>query len=151
MFLKQQINENLKQSMREGDTSKRDALRMLVSMIKNAEIEKKKQNEGLNDTEVQEVISRAVKQRRDSVEQFESGGRMDLAEKESKEIELFLFYMPAQITEDEIRETVKKVIKEVKAESMSDIGKVMGRAMQKLKGQADGNIVKRIVQEELSL
>lgn len=151
MFLKQQINEHLKQAMREGDISKRDALRMLVSMIKNAEIEKKKQEKGLDDAEVREVISRAIKQRRDSIEQFKSGGRMDLVDKENKEIETFLLYMPAQITEDEIRKTVKDVIIEVKAESVSDIGRVMGRAMQKLKGQADGNIVKRIAQEELTV
>lgn len=149
MSLKQKIFEDLKEAMKAGDAIKRDALRMLDSMIKNAEIEKKKKEEGLSDAEVQEVIARAVKQRRDSVEQYKSGGREDLAEKESKEIEILLGYLPAQLGEDKVREIVKEIIAEIGAVSKAEIGKVMGAAMGRLKGQADGNVVKKIVEEEL--
>jgi len=139
----------MKAAMKDGDAVKRDTLRMLDSMIKNTEIEKLKKEEGLNDEEVQAVIARAIKQRRDSVEQYKSGGRDDLAEKESKEIEILSAYMPAQLGEDKIREIVKAVITETGATSKADTGKVMGQAMGRLKGQADGNVVKKMVEEEL--
>lgn len=135
--------------MREGNTAKRDALRMLDSMIKNVEIEKKKREEGLSDEEVQEVIAKAIKQRKDAMAQFESGGRADLAEKEKAEVEILSVYMPEQLSEDEVRRTVKEIIAGSGAASKAEIGKVMGPAMAKLKGLADGNLVKKIVEEEL--
>lgn len=137
----------MKEAMKSGDTMKRDTLRVLGSMIKNTEIEKMKKEEGLTDAEVQEVIARAVKQRKDSVSQYTAGGRPELAEKESQEIEILMQYMPEQISEDKIREVVKEVIAATGASSKADIGKVMGQAMGRLKGQADGNDVKRIVEE----
>ena len=94
MSLKTQISEDLKNAMKSGDTMKRDTLRMLDAMIKNTEIEKLKKEEGLSDAEVQEVIARAVKQRRDSVAQYTAGGRPELAEKENQEIEILMDYMP---------------------------------------------------------
>jgi uncharacterized protein YqeY len=148
-MLKQQIRDDLKKSMKEGDAVKRDALRMLDSMIKNTEIEKLKKEEGLSDEEVQVVIARAIKQRRDSVEQYNAGGRQDLAEKEAKEIEILSAYMPEQLSSDKVREIVKSVISETGASSKADMGKVMGQAMNRLKGQVDGNVVKKIVEEEL--
>lgn len=149
MSLKAKILEDLKSAMKEGDTVKRDTLRMLDSMIKNVEIEKMKKEEGLADEEVQEVIARAVKQRKDSVTQYEAGGRSDLADKEQKEIAVLSGYMPAQMGEDEIRMAVKETISEVGASGKAEMGKVMGPAMAKLKGKADGQIVRKIVEEEL--
>ncbi len=149
MSLKQQIFEDLKSAMKAGEVEKRDTLRMLDSMIKNTEIEKKKREEGLSDAEVQEVIARAIKQRKDAIAQFEEGGRPELAEKEKKEVEILSVYMPDQLSEDKVREIVKEVIAQSGATSKAEIGKVMGPAMGKLKGQADGNLVKHIVEEEL--
>jgi uncharacterized protein len=149
-MLKKKIFEDLKLAMKEGDSFRRDTLRMVDSMIKNTEIEKKKREEGLNDSEVQEVLSRAIKQRKDAASQYEAGGRADLAEKEKKEVEILSSYMPEQLSEDEIKKTVKAVIQEVGASSKADIGKVMGLAMGKLKGQADGQLVKKIAEEELA-
>jgi len=149
MSLKQKISEDLKAAMKSGDTLKRDTLRFLDSAIKNADIEKKKREEGLNDEEIQEVIARSVKQRRDSIAQYEAGGRADLAEKEKKEMEILMAYMPTQMSEEEVKEEVKKVIAETGATSKSEMGKAMGAAMTKLKGKADGNLVKKIVEEEL--
>lgn len=128
---------------------KRDTLRFLDAAIKNVEIEKKKREEGLSDEEVQEVIARSVKQRKDSISQYESAGRQDLVEKEQKELSILMSYMPEQMDEDKVREEVKKIIAESGAASKSEMGKVMGLAMAKLKGQADGQVVRRIVEEEL--
>ena len=149
-MLKQKIVEDLKEAMKAGNTVKRDTLRMLDSMIKNTEIEKLKKEEGLSDAETQEVIARAIKQRKDAVEQYIAGGRSELAEKENKEIELLLAYMPAQLGEDKIREIIQEVIVATGAVSKADIGKVMGQAMGRLKGQADGNVVKKIAEELLN-
>lgn len=149
MALKQKIFEDLKAAMKAGETGKRDVLRMLDSMIKNVEIEKMKRETGLSDEEVLEVIARAVKQRKDAVAQYEAGGRAELAEKELKEIEILMAYLPEQMSEDAVRAAVAEIIAESGATSKAEMGKVMGQAMGKLKGQADGNLVKKIVEELL--
>lgn len=149
MTLKEQILSDLKEAMKAGDTKKRDTLRLLDSAVKNAEIEKQKRETGLSDEEVLEVIARAVKQRQDSIRQFEDGGRPELAQAEKEELEILMPYLPAQLSEDEIRVIVKEVISASGAVSPSDMGKIMGQAMARLKGQADGNVVRKIVQEEL--
>lgn len=149
MSLKQKISDDLKSAMKSGDTAKRDALRMLDSMVKNTEIEKKKREAGLDDAEIQEVIARAIKQRRDSVAQFESGGRPELAEKENKEIEILSAYMPAQMSETEVAAEVEKIIAQIPDADKSKMGQIMGMAMKELKGKADGNLVKKIVEEKL--
>jgi uncharacterized protein len=149
MALKQKIIDDLKSAMKAGDTAKRDTLRMLDSMIKNSEIEKKKREGGLDDSEVQEIVSRAIKQRKDAISQYESAGRAELVEKEQKEAEILLKYMPSQMGEDEVRTVVKGIISKTGASSVADIGKVMGASMIELKGKTDGQLVKKIAEEEL--
>jgi len=149
MNLKEKIISDLKDAMKAGDVMKRDTLRLLDNAIKNTEIEKKKKETGLSDEEILEVLGRAVKQRQDSIRQFNDGGRPELAEKEQAELDIIIPYLPAQLSEDEIRVVVKTVIEETGAAGMSDIGKVMGQAMGKMKGKVDGNVVKKIVGEEL--
>ena len=149
MNLKEKLISDIKDAMRNGETLKRDTLRLLDSAIKNTEIEKKKREEGLSDEEVLEVIARAVKQRNDSIQQFTDGGRPELAEKEQAELEILKTYLPEQMGEDEIRAIVKEIIAAAGTVSPSDMGKIMGQAMGKMKGKADGNVVKRIVGEEL--
>ena len=148
-MLKQQLLDELKTAMKSGDTVKRDVLRMLDSMIKNVEIEKQKRETGLTDEETLEVIGKAVKQRKDAAAQYTAGNRADLAEKEQAEIAILSAYLPAQLDEAIVREAVKAVIAETGATTLSDIGRVMGASMGKLKGQADGNLVKKIAEEEL--
>jgi hypothetical protein len=148
-MLKEQILSDLKNSLKSGDNFKRDVLRLLSSAIKNTEIEKMKKEEGLNDQEIIDVVKKAVKQRKDSIEQYEKGGRNDLAEKEKKEIEVMSVYLPAQIDEEKVREIIKEVIAQTGAITAKDFGKVMGMAMKKVQGQADGDTVKKIVEEEL--
>lgn len=145
MTLKEKIIADLKDAMKSGETLKRDTLRMLDSMVKNTEIEKKKRETGLNDEEVLEVISKAVKQRKDSLKQFEEGGRPELAEKEKAELEILEPYLPQQISDEALDGVVKEVIAETGAQSVSDLGKVMGSVMAKVKGQADGNRVREMV------
>jgi uncharacterized protein YqeY len=149
MSLKQQILSDLKKAMKSGDSFKRDVLRFLDSAVKNDEIEKKKKEEGLNNEEIIELISRSIKQHKDSISQYEKGGRKDLADKEKKELEILSAYMPEQLSEDKIREIVKSAIKETQATTSADMGKVMGAAMKQMKGATDGNAVRKIVEEEL--
>lgn len=149
MKLKEKITSDLKGAMKAGDVLRRDTLRMLDSAIKNVEIEKKKRETGLEEEEVLEVVSRAVKQRQDSIKQYEDGGRPELAQKEKEELDILMEYMPEQLDDDAIRSAVAEVIAATGAASPSDMGKVMGAVMTKVKGQADGNKVRQIVSEEL--
>ena len=149
MTLKEKISSDLKDAMKSGDTSRRDTLRLIDSAIKNLEIEKQKRETGLDDAEVLEVIARAVKQRQDSIRQFEEGSRPDLAEKEKVELDIIMPYLPAQLSKEAIEAVVKEVIAASSATSAADLGKVMGQAMAKMKGEADGNVVREIAQELL--
>jgi uncharacterized protein len=149
MSLKEKISTDLKLAMKEGNTVKRDTLRMLDSMIKNVEIEKKKRGVGLRDEEVIEVITRAIKQRKDSAEQYRSGGRIDLVDKEEAEVGILMGYMPEQMGEEDARKEIRTIIEAMGSVSKADMGRVMGQAMAKLKGRVDGQTVKKIVDEEL--
>lgn len=149
MPLSQKILDDLKIAMKSGDIVKRDTLRMLDSMIRNVEIEKKKREAGLSDKEIQELIRRAIKQRKEASSQYKIGGRDDLAQKEEKEVAILSIYVPQQMSENEIRKQVQKIITEVGATKIADLGRVMGAIMKRLENQADGQTVKKIVQEEL--
>ena len=135
--------------MKSGDSEKRDVLRMIDSAIKNKEIESKKREEGLDDQEIVSVISHAAKQRKDSIEQYEKGGRSDLAEKEAREIEILAAYLPEQMSEEELSEIVEKVVSDCGTDSKKEFGKIMGIVMGKVRGRADGNVVKDIIEKKL--
>jgi uncharacterized protein YqeY len=150
MAIKEKILSDLKESLKSGDNLRRDTLRLLSGAIKNTEIEKKKKEEGLNDEKILEVIRKSMKQRKDSIEQYEKGNRQDLADKEKGELEILSSYLPEQMSEEKIREEIKKIISEAGVVSQKDFGKIMGIAMKKLGSQTEGNIVKKIVEEELS-
>ncbi|MFH0906748.1 MAG: GatB/YqeY domain-containing protein [bacterium] len=162
MSLKEKIKEQIKDAMIKKDASRVSVLRMLMSVILNKEKEKrtklsKEENNpekldelsNLTDEEIIEVISSESKKRKDSIEQYEKGNRQELAEKEKKELEILVDYLPEQMDEDEIRKIISKKIEEVGASGPQDTGKIMGAIMGQLKGKADGNIVSKIVQEEL--
>jgi len=149
MSIKKNIQADIKDAMKSGDSEKRDVLRMLDSMIKNTEIEKNKREDGLNDEEVLEVVRKAVKQRKDSIQQYTDGGRKDLADKEKKEIDILTKYLPRQMSEEELIIIIKEVIKQSGIKEKSELGKVMGIIMGKVKGKADGNIVRKIVESML--
>lgn len=150
MTLKEKISADFKQAFKEKDLQKKSVLSMLQSEIKNKEIDLGKKEEGLSDEEVLAVLGRAVKQRKDSIEQYRSGGREELAVQEQSEVEILMAYLPEQISEEEVEKVVKEVIAATGASTKADIGKVMGQAMGRLKGQADGNVVRQKAEQLLS-
>lgn len=149
MKIKEQIKSDLKEAMKAGDAEKRDTLRMLDSMIKNEEIAQKSREEGLDDEAVQALVKRSVKQRQDSIKQYETGGRADLADKEKAEIEILSVYLPKQMSDEELEKIVKEVITETGAEFKADMGKVMGAVMGRVGSAADGGRVKDMVIKNL--
>jgi len=150
MKLHQQIERDLMSSLKSGDKEKAGVLRFLISAVKNFQIEKKAQDEQyLSDEDVILVLKRQAKQRKDSIDQYEKGGRAELAEKEKKELAVLESYLPAQLGGEKIREVVKAKKEALNITDRSGFGKLMGAVMQELKGQADGDAVKKAVEEEL--
>ena len=149
-MIHQQIETELKSAMKSGEKEKTGVLRFLISAIKNQQIEiKAKGDEHLKDEEVIAVIRRQVKQRKDSIAEYEKGDRQELADKEKAEMAILENYLPAQAGEEKIREVVKSKMQELGIADKSGFGKLMGAAMAELKGQADGDAVKKVVEEEL--
>ena len=142
-----QLQEELKIAMKSGEKAKTMGLRNIIGKIKAAQIDK---GETLTDEESLKILKTAAKQLKESIDQYRKGGRDDLAEKEAFELTLLEKYLPEQLSEEQIRQTVKNIVKNTGAGSMLDMGKVMGATMQELAGSADGKIVQKIVQEELS-
>ncbi len=146
MGLKEKIDEDIKSAMKTREELRLSALRMLKAAIGNAEIAKKKT---LVDEDIISLLQTAVKQRKDSAEQFGAGNRPELAEKEKAEIKILEAYLPAQLGEQEVRELVAKAVADTGAAGAKDIGKVMGKLMPLVKGKADGGLVNRLVREIL--
>jgi len=142
-----QLQEELKIAMKAGEKAKMMGLRNIIGKIKAAQIDK---GETLTDEESLKILKTAAKQLKESLDQYRKGGRDDLAEKEAFELTLLEKYLPEQLSEEHIRQTVKNIVKNTGSGSMQDMGKVMGATMQELAGSADGKIVQKIVQEELS-
>lgn len=149
-MLKQKLQDELRQSMLAKDILKTSVLRLLLSGINYYEIAKGGAGYEATDEDVLSVIQKEAKQRRDSIEEFKKANRSELVEKETKELEILQIYLPAQMSEDQIREIVKQTTSEIGATSPADMGKVMGALMSKIKGKADGGMVSKIVKEALS-
>lgn len=146
MSLLTTLNEDMKQAMRAKDKESLQVIRMLKASIQNEQIKK---GQELDDEEELTVLSREMKQRRDSLTEFEKADRTDLADKVKKEIVIVEKYLPAQFSEAEIRAIVQEAITKTGATSSKEFGKVMGAVMPKVKGKADGNQVNAIVKELL--
>ena len=134
--------------MRAKDVPRRSTIRMLEAAIKNAEIEKR--GSELPESDVLAILQRQVKQRRESIEQFEKGGRDDLAEIERVEIAIIEQYLPRQLSREEVTERARAVIDQVGASGPGDRGKVMGMLMKELRGEADGSLVNAVVGQLLA-
>ena len=145
------LSEDLKQAMRDKDKVRLRTLRSLRAALKNKEIDQRKDGEAASLSEQKQlaVLRKQVSQREDSIEQYEDAGRDDLVKKEQEEIEVLQEYMPDPLSEQELDETLQSIINEVGAESMSDMGPVMGRAMDQLRGRVDGDRVREKVQDLL--
>jgi len=142
--LKSQIEDSFKKALTERDEARLSLFRMIKSAIKNKEIEL---GHDLDDAEMTTLLEKEAKQRRDSIEQFQNGGRAELAQKEQSELDIVASFLPEKMSEEEIRGIVKQVIGEL-GEKTEDFGKIMGAVMAELKGKADGALVQKIVREE---
>ena len=142
MPLKTQLNDELKDAMRSGDTARRTTIRYLLSIIQNEEIAKRSE---LDDEGILAVLSRQAQQRRDSIEAFEKADRQDLVDKEKAELDYILPYLPQQLSADEIKELVVRAISDVGASGPGDMGKVMSQVMPGVKGRAEGKQVSSVV------
>jgi len=151
MGIQEQILDDLKHSMKNKQEDRLRVLRSLKSKLQEKEISERKEGKAtLSDEQVVEVLMKAAKQRKESIEQFQEGGRDDLVSKEQKELEIIESYLPEMLSEEEIRDIAKQKIEALGAENMSDMGKVMGALMNELKGKAEGGLVSKVVKEELS-
>jgi len=145
--LEERLVQEMKEAMKSNDKLRLSTIRMIRSTVKNKEIELRKP---LDDGEIQKAIQGMVRKGEESVEQFKLGGRMDLVEKESKEIEILKSFLPQALTQEEILKIIDETIEETQSTSLKDIGKLMKSVMPKLQGKADGKLVNQLVKERLS-
>jgi uncharacterized protein len=146
MSVMERLDQDMKQAMKDRAALKLSVIRMVKAALKNEEINKGRL---LSDDEVLTILTRELKQRRESLHEFEKASREELALKTREEIDVLSAYLPAQLSEDEIREIVREAVASTNASSKKEMGKVMGAIMPKVKGRADGNLVQKIVSEEL--
>jgi uncharacterized protein YqeY len=147
MSLKDRINEDVKAAMRAGDARRRDAIRLLTAALKQKEVDERRE---LADADVVAVIDRMIKQRRDSISQFEQGGRQDLAEAEKFELGVLQAYMPQALSDAEIEAAIDEALAATGAKAPSDMGIVMGALKGRLTGKADMGRVSALVKARLA-
>jgi uncharacterized protein YqeY len=150
MTLQERIDSEMKDAMRAKDAAKLGVLRMLKSALKNVAIEKGGANATLDDAESMQVIRKQVKQRQDSIESFEKGGRPELAAKEKEELAMLQEYLPQQLGADELQKIVRDTIAELNAATKAQMGAVMKSVQAKVAGRADGKTVSQEVQRQLA-
>ena len=141
-----EIKEQLKASMKKGDKKNVLAIRNILEKIKNVQVDSK---EELNENQIIKIIAKHAKQLRESIVQFENGNRLDLAEKEKEELKIAEQFLPAQLSENEVKDIVINVIQDLNATQMSDMGKVMKAVIDQTKGNADGKLISTLVRESL--
>jgi len=147
MSVKARITDDMKAAMRAREAQRLSAIRLLLAAIQQREVDERKD---LSDTEVASVVEKMIKQRRDSIAQFQAAGRKDLVDNETFELNLLLGYLPKQLTDAEIAEEVSAAIAQTGAKGMPDMGKVMGVLKGKLSGRADMGKVSALVKTKLS-
>lgn len=147
MGLEERLVEEMKQAMKSNEKLRLSTIRMIRTSVKNKEIEVRKK---LEDEEIQRVIQGMLRKSEESVEQFRAGGRMDLVEKETQEMEILKSFLPQSLSQEEILKVIDETIQENQASSLKDLGKVMKSVMSKLAGKADGKLINQLVKERLS-
>jgi uncharacterized protein YqeY len=147
MSLEERLVEEMKQAMKSNDKLRLSTIRMIRSALKNKEIELRKK---LEDEDIVKVVQVMVRKGEESVEQFQAGGRMDLVEKEKREIEILKSFLPQPLIQEEILKIIDQSIQETQASSPKDIGKVMKSVIPKIGGKADGKLINQLVKERLS-
>jgi len=147
MSLKDKIKADIKEAMRAKDVTKRDTLRNLNTAIKQVEVDERRE---LNDSEVEAILTKYLKQREDALKQFKEANREDLVAKEEAEIAIVKAYLPEPLSDEELKSLVEEVAKELGATSMKDMGKVMGAIKSKVGSRADGGKVNKFFKEIIS-
>jgi uncharacterized protein YqeY len=147
MLLKERLQTDMAAAMREGDNAKRDTLRMLLAAVKQIEVDERRT---LDDSAVQDVISKQGKQRRESIADAEKAGRADLVAQEQAELTLIEQYLPQMMSREEVRTLAAQIIGEAGITDAKGMGQVMSRLMPHVKGRADGRLVNEVVRELLS-
>ena len=150
MNLPERIDADLKEAMRAKDATRTSVLRMVKAALKNAAIEKSGAGAQLSDAEAAQVIRKQVKQRQDSIESFEKGGRTELAAKEKEEMSILQSYLPQAMGPDELSNVVRETIAEIGATSRAQMGSVMKALQAKVAGRADGKTLSAEVSRQLS-
>jgi len=140
------IKNSLKDAMKDSNKSEVLAMRNILEKIKQYEVDNKT---SVNENDILTIISKYVKQLRDSIEQFKKGNRLDLVEKEQSELEIILRFLPKQLDKKEVTKIIENTIKNLNASNLSDMGKVIGVVISQTKGQADGKMISEIVKEKL--
>ena len=146
MSLKEKLNEDLKQAMRDKEVVKRDSIRAINTMIKQIEVDERRV---LDDAEVIKLVQRGIKQREEAISQYRAASRDDLVQKEQEQVDVFMLYLPKQLSDEELENGMKEIISEVGATSLKDMGKVMGVASKKFAGVADGKRINEMVKKLL--
>jgi len=146
MSLKQQINDDMKTAMRAKDADRLGTIRMLMAAMKQKEVDERVE---LDDGMIVAIVDKLIKQRKDAAQQYEAGGRADLADKEKSEIVVLEGYLPQRLSADEVAAAVKAIVLELGASGPGDMGKVMGAVKQRLAGQADMGVVSAAVKAAL--
>lgn len=147
MSLTERINEDMKAAMRSGDNRRRDVIRYLRAALTNASIEKRGD---LDDAEVENIIRTQVKQRRDSIEMFRSGGRDELAEEEEAQIAILLEYLPQQLSHEELVELVRRTADELNVSTARDMSRLMPALVEAAAGRAEGRTLSQLAKDELA-
>jgi len=145
-MLKQRIQEEMKSAMKGGDKPRLGVIRLLMAAIKQREVDERIE---LDDEQILQVLDKMVKQRRDSITQYQDAGRTELAEQEAFEVSILQEYLPEALGEEEIADMIRQAISETGAESMRDMGKVMGRLKPKMQGRADLGAVSALIKQQL--
>ncbi len=146
MSLIETLRKDMFSASKEGNTEKADILKMAMASIKNAQLASE---EELSDADMEKILRKEVKKVQDSITQFTQMGRNDLAEREKHQLEVLEQYLPKQMSEEDVEKVVKAKVEELKPEGMRDMGKVMGAVMKEIGGNADGNVVREMVQKHL--
>ena len=147
MSLKDKLMDDLKSSMKNKDTLRKNTVTMVRAAIKQIEVDERRD---LSDEDILDIIAKQLKEKRAAIEEFKKGSRDDLVDLTNSEIEILLEYLPKQLTEEELEQIVSETIKEINATSMKDIGLIMKAVMPKVKGVADGNMVNKVVKKIFS-
>ena len=145
--LKQRITDDMKSCMREGDKERLGTIRLALSAIKQQEVDSRST---LEDADILAILDKMAKQRRESIEQFEKAGRDDLASKEKDELKVIKTYLPSQLSEEEVASIIDEAIQTTGAQTMRDMGKIMGIIKPKMQGRADMSAVSALIKSRLS-